>query len=296
MTLGEEVLPSQEVFDELEISTMISSALRDFEHEVELFTEPAERLLAKGKMKGYEALLIVANDVEHSKEKPPPKPYLTDKQMERLRLLAGHKFQLCREARSDDLIDEENLDFQMRLIEAKRVKHRIFLGMAWHSLDSIKASSDGKLSGRKLGLYVAQANVMLRQFIDEMFDEQSLEVNAKKHFHYPFISELAHIHGDQRDLKPGRSVVPKKTLGDYPHKPWMTDAACLDIDNAVDVMFPTDGRGSIVAKKVCESCVVREECADYALEHRVQHGVWGGMSERTRNTISKERTAEEKEG
>jgi WhiB family redox-sensing transcriptional regulator len=44
-----------------------------------------------------------------------------------------------------------------------------------------------------------------------------------------------------------------------------------------------------IAKQVCEGCPVQEECLEYALEHRIDHGVWGGASERQRRRILKRR-------
>ena len=37
-----------------------------------------------------------------------------------------------------------------------------------------------------------------------------------------------------------------------------------------------------VAKRVCEGCPVQERCLEYALRNRIDHGVWGGCSERQR--------------
>ncbi len=53
--------------------------------------------------------------------------------------------------------------------------------------------------------------------------------------------------------------------------------------------FPTDGRGVVIAKKICQGCVVIDECLEYALNNRIDHGVWGGQSERQRRKILKER-------
>jgi WhiB family redox-sensing transcriptional regulator len=40
---------------------------------------------------------------------------------------------------------------------------------------------------------------------------------------------------------------------------------------------------------VCEGCTVTEPCLEYALEQRIEHGVWGGCSERQRRRIRRER-------
>ena len=36
------------------------------------------------------------------------------------------------------------------------------------------------------------------------------------------------------------------------------------------------------AKKVCRECPVRNECLAYAMEAPIDHGIWGGMTERER--------------
>ena len=41
------------------------------------------------------------------------------------------------------------------------------------------------------------------------------------------------------------------------------------------------------AKRVCASCPVRLECADYAIRSREPFGVWGGLSEDDREAIQR---------
>jgi WhiB family redox-sensing transcriptional regulator len=53
--------------------------------------------------------------------------------------------------------------------------------------------------------------------------------------------------------------------------------------------FPSDGVGVESAKRVCETCPAKEQCLEYALENRIDHGVWGGTSERQRRRILKKR-------
>ena len=47
--------------------------------------------------------------------------------------------------------------------------------------------------------------------------------------------------------------------------------------------------GVEIAQRVCEGCAVRIECLEYALLHRIEHGVWGGASERERRRILRRR-------
>ena len=41
--------------------------------------------------------------------------------------------------------------------------------------------------------------------------------------------------------------------------------------------------------RICTDCPVGEQCLEYALEQRIEHGVWGGCSERERRRILKRR-------
>jgi WhiB family redox-sensing transcriptional regulator len=68
---------------------------------------------------------------------------------------------------------------------------------------------------------------------------------------------------------------------------WMFYARCRGVDPAE--FFPSDGTGVEVAQHVCADCSVRSECLEYALLHRIEHGVWGGASERERRRILRRR-------
>ncbi len=69
--------------------------------------------------------------------------------------------------------------------------------------------------------------------------------------------------------------------------PWMNDGSCRN--HPPEVFFPSDGVGVAVAQRICATCPVRERCLEYALENRIDHGVWGGASERERRRILKRR-------
>ena len=68
---------------------------------------------------------------------------------------------------------------------------------------------------------------------------------------------------------------------------WMNAGNCAD--RPPELFFPSDGVGVEVAKKVCETCPMQARCLDYALENRIDHGVWGGTSERQRRRILRSR-------
>jgi WhiB family redox-sensing transcriptional regulator len=68
---------------------------------------------------------------------------------------------------------------------------------------------------------------------------------------------------------------------------WMADGNCRNYPPAV--FFPSDGVGVDRARKICIDCPVATQCLEYALEERIEHGVWGGCSERERRRILKRR-------
>ena len=71
----------------------------------------------------------------------------------------------------------------------------------------------------------------------------------------------------------------------FPDTSWMSRGNCADRDPSI--FFPSDGVGVERAKKLCEGCPSQSPCLEYALANRVEHGVWGGASERQRRRILK---------
>jgi WhiB family redox-sensing transcriptional regulator len=74
---------------------------------------------------------------------------------------------------------------------------------------------------------------------------------------------------------------------DHQTPAWMLHARCREA--APGAFFPSDGVGVERARRVCADCGVRAECLEYALEFRIDHGVWGGCSERERRRILRQR-------
>jgi len=68
---------------------------------------------------------------------------------------------------------------------------------------------------------------------------------------------------------------------------WMAEGNCRNHPPAT--FFPSDGVGVDRARKICATCPVVSECLEYALENRIEHGVWGGASERERRRILRRR-------
>jgi WhiB family redox-sensing transcriptional regulator len=68
---------------------------------------------------------------------------------------------------------------------------------------------------------------------------------------------------------------------------WMAAGNCRVEPPAT--FFPSDGVGVEVAKRICQDCPAKTPCLEYALVNRIDHGVWGGTSERQRRRILKQR-------
>ena len=70
---------------------------------------------------------------------------------------------------------------------------------------------------------------------------------------------------------------------------WRADALCSEFDP--DLWFSPGALEHKEAKRICRSCAVRRECLAYALETPVDHGVWGGLTERERRSYRRRQTA-----
>jgi WhiB family transcriptional regulator, redox-sensing transcriptional regulator len=68
---------------------------------------------------------------------------------------------------------------------------------------------------------------------------------------------------------------------------WMARGNCAD--ESPSLFFPSDGVGVEVARRICATCPVKDDCLEHALVNRIDHGVWGGASERQRRRILKRR-------
>ena len=65
---------------------------------------------------------------------------------------------------------------------------------------------------------------------------------------------------------------------------WRARADCASTDP--ELFFPLKGGGKIgPALAICAGCPVREPCLAYALDNRIMHGGWGGLSERRRRNL-----------
>ncbi len=71
---------------------------------------------------------------------------------------------------------------------------------------------------------------------------------------------------------------------------WKEYANCLGAHH--DLFFPDRGASTRAAKQICAECQVRVDCLEYAVTRGEKFGIWGGLSERERREIRKQRAAE----
>lgn len=68
---------------------------------------------------------------------------------------------------------------------------------------------------------------------------------------------------------------------------WRQRAACRGVDPSI--FYPISDEAADEAKAICASCAVRQSCIEYALAAREREGVWGGLTERERRRIVRQR-------
>ena len=96
-----------------------------------------------------------------------------------------------------------------------------------------------------------------------------------------------------RRLPAGPAVIPLAQVLVPPDDPagltWRDQALCAQTDP--ESFFPEKGGSTRDPKRVCRACAARPECLEYALEHDERFGIWGGLSERERRRLKRERPA-----
>jgi WhiB family redox-sensing transcriptional regulator len=68
---------------------------------------------------------------------------------------------------------------------------------------------------------------------------------------------------------------------------WQDDANCKGAN--ADLFFPERGASTRAAKAICRECQVRAECLEFAITTGEKFGIWGGMSERERRRVRRDR-------
>src|ERR1700722_3945296 len=104
------------------------------------------------------------------------------------------------------------------------------------------------------------------------------------------MSTLVISMGPRGLLGSPRRLVLRKLYGGPMDTAWMAEGKCRELP--AETFFPSDGVGVEIARRMCADCPVREPCLEYALYNRIEHGVWGGASERERRRIARRRRGE----
>lgn len=137
-------------------------------------------------------------------------------------------------------------------------------------LHSLKEEGITEINGQPIRRIFSVCNASISTFhtrvsMHKAASEQALPVNIRRRDSLPPI-------GDEE-------------VDDYDY----TDFAnCRGVDP--ELFFPERGASVREAKQVCRGCVVREDCLDFALTNGEKFGIWGGMSERERRRMRRQRS------
>ena len=69
---------------------------------------------------------------------------------------------------------------------------------------------------------------------------------------------------------------------------WMSEGICSSIGPQLFYADPSDANSGTIARKVCDSCPVVDECAEHGIKHE-RFGIWGGLTPQQRSAIRRER-------
>jgi WhiB family redox-sensing transcriptional regulator len=69
---------------------------------------------------------------------------------------------------------------------------------------------------------------------------------------------------------------------------WSRDAACREHPE----LHWVSPKPSARAKAICQGCLVKDECLDYAVADKTLTGVWGGTDERERRTLRQDQRSQ----
>ena len=78
----------------------------------------------------------------------------------------------------------------------------------------------------------------------------------------------------------------------FPTLPLLTQAQCRDIENP-DIFFPEgkveEANSLPIARSICEGCIERKECLEYALAENIPFGIWAGTTPKERGVYVQRR-------
>lgn len=66
---------------------------------------------------------------------------------------------------------------------------------------------------------------------------------------------------------------------------WALQARCRGLDP--EQFFVRGAAQAREAARICQRCDVKEPCLRYALDHEIDFGVWGGLTERQRRAYQR---------
>lgn len=69
---------------------------------------------------------------------------------------------------------------------------------------------------------------------------------------------------------------------------WRLRGACRGLDPEIFYSAMEDDDVER-AKQVCGTCVVQQQCLEFALDNRESEGIWGGATEKERRRILRQR-------
>ena len=70
---------------------------------------------------------------------------------------------------------------------------------------------------------------------------------------------------------------------------WRAKGLCSQSDP--DLWFSVGALDHKQAKLICGQCEVRQQCLQYAVSAPVEHGIWGGLTERERRKVRRNSAA-----
>ena len=74
---------------------------------------------------------------------------------------------------------------------------------------------------------------------------------------------------------------------------WMEHGACRNDHHSPDWWWPDNSdpgnSATQLALNICRYCPVRDLCLDYAIQHKEDHGIWGGLLPAGRHALAKQR-------
>ena len=80
-----------------------------------------------------------------------------------------------------------------------------------------------------------------------------------------------------------------KEVGGPMAKDWRATGLCRGSNPLVFYPPSEDDTLAEEAKMICSACAVRKPCLEFALTSREKHGVWGGLTERERRRVLRQR-------